>query len=209
MQGQGVRQDPVVSLILGNLFVPSHTVSYTLCSYFGLFDHLFFSGREFRKGRDSPRLCRADQANCRARSPWHRGGPCHAQLSPDTWPKGFLVLECCRLRLGGGGSGPCEILLLSLQSWQGRVILGGSSVCDCDPERCVIRLWSRVTHPGVPIVVQWKWIRLGTVRLWVWSLALLSGLRIWCCHSCSVGHRCGWDLISGLGIPYTRRWPKK
>ena len=26
------------------------------------------------------------------------------------------------------------------------------------------------------------WIRLGTRRLWVWSLALLSRLRIRCCH---------------------------
>ena len=31
---------------------------------------------------------------------------------------------------------------------------------------------------GVPIVVQWKQIRLGTMRLWVQSLALLSGLRV-------------------------------
>ena len=31
-------------------------------------------------------------------------------------------------------------------------------------------------------MAQQKQIRLGTVRLWVHSLALLSGLRIWCCH---------------------------
>ena len=35
---------------------------------------------------------------------------------------------------------------------------------------------------GVPIMAQWKEIRLGTMRLQVQSLALLSGLRIWCCH---------------------------
>ena len=35
---------------------------------------------------------------------------------------------------------------------------------------------------GVPIVVQWKQIRLGTMRLWVRSVASLSGLRIWRCH---------------------------
>ena len=43
---------------------------------------------------------------------------------------------------------------------------------------------------GVPIVVQQKWIWLGTTRLWVRSLALLSGLRI--CHcavSCGVDRR--------------------
>ena len=30
-------------------------------------------------------------------------------------------------------------------------------------------------------MAQWKWIQLGTVRLQVWSLASLSGLRIGCC----------------------------
>ena len=32
---------------------------------------------------------------------------------------------------------------------------------------------------GVPVVVQWKRIRLGTMRLRVRSLASLGGLRIW------------------------------
>ena len=35
---------------------------------------------------------------------------------------------------------------------------------------------------GVPIVVQWKQIQLGIMRLQVPSLASLSGLRIWHCH---------------------------
>ena len=35
---------------------------------------------------------------------------------------------------------------------------------------------------GVPILVQQKPIRLGTMKLWVWSLASLSGLKIWHCH---------------------------
>ena len=35
---------------------------------------------------------------------------------------------------------------------------------------------------GVPVVVQWKQIRLGTMRLRVRSLALLHGLRIQCCR---------------------------
>ena len=35
---------------------------------------------------------------------------------------------------------------------------------------------------GLPIVVQWKRIQLGTMMLWVQSLASLSGLRIWHCH---------------------------
>ena len=39
-------------------------------------------------------------------------------------------------------------------------------------------------------------IQPGTMRLWVQSLALLSGLRIWRCHElwCVVGHRQGLDL---------------
>ena len=35
---------------------------------------------------------------------------------------------------------------------------------------------------GVPVVAQWKRIRLGTMRFRVRSLATLSGLRIRCCH---------------------------
>ena len=35
---------------------------------------------------------------------------------------------------------------------------------------------------GVPTAAQWKQIRLGTMRLWVQSLASLSGLRIRRCH---------------------------
>ena len=46
---------------------------------------------------------------------------------------------------------------------------------------------------GVLIMAQRKRIRLGTVRLRVRSLASLSGLRIQCCRSCGVGHRCGSD----------------
>ena len=37
---------------------------------------------------------------------------------------------------------------------------------------------------GVPIVVQWNRIQLGTMRLLFRPLALLSGLRIW--HCCAV-----------------------
>ena len=35
---------------------------------------------------------------------------------------------------------------------------------------------------GVPVLVQWKLIQLGTMRLWVGSLASLNGLRIQCCR---------------------------
>ena len=35
---------------------------------------------------------------------------------------------------------------------------------------------------GVPVLAQQKQIQLGIMKLWVQSLALLSGLRIWRCH---------------------------
>ena len=37
-------------------------------------------------------------------------------------------------------------------------------------------------YKGVPVVAQWKRIRLGIMRLWVRSLASLSGLKIQHCH---------------------------
>ena len=46
---------------------------------------------------------------------------------------------------------------------------------------------------GVPIVMQWKQIQLGTMKLRVCSLALLSELRIqlclelWCCSQMWLG----------------------
>ena len=43
-------------------------------------------------------------------------------------------------------------------------------------------LHTKVLGQGVPIVAQQKQIRLGTMRLWVPSLASLSGLRIQRCH---------------------------
>ena len=35
---------------------------------------------------------------------------------------------------------------------------------------------------GVPTVVQWKQIQLVSMRVWVQSLASLSGLNIWHCR---------------------------
>ena len=44
-------------------------------------------------------------------------------------------------------------------------------------------MWFKnIQKTGVPIMVQWKRIWLGTMRLRVQSLASLSGLRIWHCH---------------------------
>ena len=49
---------------------------------------------------------------------------------------------------------------------------------------------------GVPIVVQRKQIQLGTMRLQVRSLALLSGLRIRHCHELS----CRLQTQVGFGV---------
>ena len=60
----------------------------------------------------------------------------------------------------------------------------------------------KVTGPGVPIMAQWKQIWLGSMRIQVRSMALISRLRIrhccelwyrsqtsqiWHCYSCDVG----------------------
>ena len=52
---------------------------------------------------------------------------------------------------------------------------------------------------AVPVVVQWKRMQLGTMRLQVQSLASLTELRIWHCHelwcrsqnSAQIWHCCG------------------
>ena len=43
-------------------------------------------------------------------------------------------------------------------------------------------LMNKIVQRRVSIVAQQKWIRLGIMKLWVRSLALLSGLRIQNCH---------------------------
>ena len=47
---------------------------------------------------------------------------------------------------------------------------------------CEDKIKSLERERGVPVMVQWKQIQLGTIRLQVPSLASLSGLRIWHCH---------------------------
>ena len=47
---------------------------------------------------------------------------------------------------------------------------------------------------GVPVVVQQKRIRLVSVKMRVWSLALLSGSGTQYCVSCGVGRRRGSEL---------------
>ena len=50
----------------------------------------------------------------------------------------------------------------------------------------------------VPIMAQWKQIRLGAMRLWVWSLASVCGLRIW--HCCELWYRLQTWLGSGVAV---------
>ena len=56
---------------------------------------------------------------------------------------------------------------------------------------------------GVPAVAQWDLWRLWSAGMQVRSRAQHSGLRVRCCHSCSVGHNCSPDLIPGLETPYS------
>ena len=37
-------------------------------------------------------------------------------------------------------------------------------------------------------------------------IAQYSGLSVWCCHNCSIGHNCGSDIIPGLGPPFAWGW---
>ena len=57
---------------------------------------------------------------------------------------------------------------------------------------CALKLYM----DGVPTMVQQKRIRRGTMRLWVRSLASLSGLRIWRCHEL----RCRSQTWLGSGV---------
>ena len=47
-----------------------------------------------------------------------------------------------------------------------------------------------------PLWFIWLRIWLVSIRMWVWSLVLLSGLRIWCCLK--LQHR--WQMWLGSGI---------
>ena len=62
-----------------------------------------------------------------------------------------------------------------------------------------IKLPTFKTGPwGVAVMAQWKQIQLGTMRLQVGSLALLSGLRIQRCHE--LWHRLQTWLGSGVAV---------
>ena len=47
------------------------------------------------------------------------------------------------------------------------------------------------------------------MRLWVPSLALLSGLRIWHCYGCGVGQQLQFQFDPSLGTPYATGMSQK
>ena len=61
-----------------------------------------------------------------------------------------------------------------------------------------LALTSKVTLFGIPIMVPRKQILVGTMRLWAWSLASLSGLRIQRC--CELWCRLQMQLGSGIAV---------
>ena len=59
-------------------------------------------------------------------------------------------------------------------------------------------MWNLKYRTGVPIMAQWKRIRLGTMRLRVQSLASLSGLRIQHCRE--LWYRSQMQLGSSIAV---------
>ena len=55
---------------------------------------------------------------------------------------------------------------------------------------------------GIPIMAQWKWIRLVSMKSQVQSLALHSGLRIRIAVSCGVGHRHDFGFGIAVAVAY-------
>ena len=58
-------------------------------------------------------------------------------------------------------------------------------------------------------MVQRDWWCLGSTGMQVRSPAKHSGLRILCCHSCSLGNNYSSDLIPGLGMPVLQGGQKR
>ena len=81
------------------------------------------------------------------------------------WLEGLIVHN--QRRLPGGGGHKKE------SSCRGR----GAGPSQQRARASTLEGWE-----GVPLVAQWKRIRLGTMKLRVRSLASLSGLRIWHCR---------------------------
>ena len=89
------------------------------------------------------------------------------------------------------------ILPQGLKKGFSRYLLNPALSIDCN-HCCTCLCKSKSLVWGVPVMAQQKWIWLGTLRLWVWSLALLSGLRIWHCHE--LWYRSQTWLASGVAV---------
>ena len=63
-----------------------------------------------------------------------------------------------------------------------------------------LRIYLKKVRAGVPTVAQWvkNLAAVAWVDAEVQSPACHSGLRIWCCHGCGIGHSCGLDSVPGL-----------
>ena len=62
---------------------------------------------------------------------------------------------------------------------------------------------------GVPVVAQWKRIWLIFMRMWVQSLASLSGLRIQACSGCDIGRQLLlWFSLYPGNLHVPQIWPK-
>ena len=78
------------------------------------------------------------------------------------------------------------------------------------------RLTSKGVSPGVPVVTQWKRISIVSMRMWVRSLAALSGLRIrhcselWCRPAAAAPIRpLAWELPYATGTALKSRGKKE
>ena len=93
----------------------------------------------------------------------------------------------------GEAKGGVHLEMLRKREW--RIPAGSPGSSDLETRALSASSFMRLTwkeflkngHSGVPVVAQWKQIRLGSMRMQVPSLASLSGLRILRCCGCGVG----------------------
>ena len=103
-------------------------------------------------------------------------------------------------------SSGAQVQISSLAQWAGHPVLpqllcrSGSDPCPgysiC--RRTAKKGGKKKSRIGVPIMAQRKQIPLGTMRLWIQSLALLSGFRFWCCRE--LWYRSQMRLGSGVAV---------
>ena len=93
---------------------------------------------------------------------------------------------------------PLHFLQMLLFLWRKRILC----------KELNLGLWgdAELTCFRVPVMAQWKQIWLVSMRTQVRSLALLSGLNIWCCHElwCRWKTQLGSDMAVAVAVAYTR-----